>query len=72
MKYKYTRSLEKQQKERQIQIVAKLLDEEKVAQREEQRKSKPHWTARSGTHHPPAKVITIISKLTFYSEILLI
>lgn len=48
-------SLEKQQKERQIEIIAKLLEEEKIAQREEQKKSKSHWTARSGTHHPPAK-----------------
>jgi len=52
--------LEKQQKERQIQIVAKLLDEQKIAQQEERQKSKPHWITRSDTSHPPAKVNTII------------
>lgn len=54
------RCLEKQQKERQIQIVTKLLEEEKIAQREEQKKSKSHWIARADTHHPPAKVNTTV------------
>lgn len=60
--------MEKQQKERQIEIIAKLLEEEKIAQREEQKKSKSHWTARSGTHHPPAKVsVAAFSKLKYFT-----
>ena len=64
----YTRSLEKQQKERQIEIIAKLLEEEKIAQREEQKKSKSHWIARSGTHHPPTKVSVAVFSKKSYDE----
>jgi len=48
------RSFEKQQKERQLQIVTKLLDEEKIAQRQEQKKVKSHWHTRMDVSHPQA------------------
>ena len=48
------RSFEKQQKERQLQIVTKLLDEEKIAQRQEQKKANSHWHTRMDVSHPKA------------------